>query len=91
MPHSGMPGADGAGVAQHEHGVLGDLQSGIVDARAQLGHAVEDDGRPLVAQQRWIAACGLMTAPSGARLPRSTTRAPFPATGRSRGRITSSL
>ena len=64
---------------------------GIVDARRHVVVVAEHDGRPAMTSSRGSAAVCLMTAPSGARLPRSTASPPSRDSGRSRGTITRSL
>ena len=76
-PHSGMPGPpSGPALLQHQHRVLVDRQRRVVDARRHVVVVVEHHRRagvPAAAAAR--PRRGLITAPSGARLPRSTASA----------------
>ena len=78
-PHSGMPGAPSGPAfcsTSTESGVDGERR--IVDARRHVVVVGEHDGAARVlAADRGSAAAGLITAPSGARLPRSTARLPL--------------
>lgn len=47
--HAG--GTARAGIAQHQHGIRGDIQVGVVEAGHHVAHVVEHHGGPLVHQQ----------------------------------------
>ena len=70
----GHPGiALRAAVLEHHHAVFVDVQRRIVDSLLEILDVLEDDGAARdAASDAAIAADGLITAPSGARLPRST-------------------
>ncbi len=43
--------ADGAGIAQDDHPILGNIEIGVVERAVHLGGVVENDGRAAVAQE----------------------------------------
>ena len=70
--------APGAGVAQHQHVVGGDVERGIVDPQRHVLDRFEHHGAAGVLQQPGACAAEcLMTAPRGARLPCSTAMRAF--------------
>ena len=91
IPYSGMPGPPSGPAPRStstESG--GHAERRVVDPLLHLRVAVEDHRGPGVREQRPAsAASGLMTAPSGARLPRSTARPPSADSALSGVRITS--
>ena len=81
MPHSGMPGPPtGPAPASTSTASLGACGVGA-GARVDVVGAVHDVGRAGVARSDGVAAERLMSAPSGARLPRTTRKAPAASTG----------
>ena len=67
--------AERSGVLEHQDRVLVDVEVRIVDARRHVVVVVEHDRLARVCFCRCASAAGgLITAPSGARLPRSTAR-----------------
>ena len=87
MPHSGMPGPPSGPACcstSTESAVTGSAGSSIRAVHVVV--VAEHDGRPACWSSRGSAAVCLMTAPSGARLPRSTATPPSGAdSARSRG------
>ena len=71
MPHSGMPGPpERAGVAQHQHRVGVAVEVVAVDARRHVVVVVEHH-RLAGVLENLRSPTALITAPFGARLPRS--------------------
>jgi hypothetical protein len=81
MPHSGMPGPPiGPAPAQDQNGVVGARRCLCTGAIGKVVVIVTTYAGPRCAKVR-VAAERLMSAPSGARLPRTTRKAPSASTG----------
>ena len=91
MPHSGIPGAPSGPAFRSTSTSSAVIASAGSSSRAFMSAGDSNTtARPVCTSSRGSAAVGLITQPSGARLPRSTKVPPAAETGSPRGRITRS-